>query len=125
MIRILCPSKGRWDKILTKALIPDLELVVPYNEKEKYEEIFNTLYSCDKSGDNMENFKGDTLQERIDRLIQIKNAWVQIHRLESAIENDGQPNKYIDNYIGDDEDIIQFIQQLASYIPKETLNKKI
>ena len=105
---------------LTESKVKKLE-----QEKEKYEEIFNTLYSCDKSGDNMENFKGDTLQERIDRLIQIKNAWVQIHRLESAIENDGQPNKYIDNYIGDDEDIIQFIQQLASYIPKETLNKKI
>ena len=72
----------------------------------------------------MENFKGDTLQERIDRLIQIKNAWIQTHRIESIIYNDGQPKGILDDYIADDEDIIQFVQLLASYIPEETLNEK-
>ena len=93
-------------------------------EKEKYEEIFNSLYSSDLVGKNMQNYKGDTLQERIDRLIQIKNAWIQTHRIESIIYNDGQPKGILDDYIADDEDIIQFVQLLASYIPEETLNEK-
>lgn len=34
---ILCPSRGRAKNILTKALIPDIVLVVNANEKEEYE----------------------------------------------------------------------------------------
>jgi len=105
---------------LTESKVKELE-----QEKERYEEIFNTLYSCDRAGHNMENYSGDTLQKRIDRLIQIKNALIQTHRIESIIFNDGQPKEILDGYIADDEDIIQFVQQLASYIPKETLNQKI
>lgn len=36
MIKIVCPSKGRWDNVFSKKLFPNLILVVPNNEVENY-----------------------------------------------------------------------------------------
>ena len=44
-IQIVCPSKGRASKVLTKKLVEDLIIVVPENEVAEYEEHIQNVRS--------------------------------------------------------------------------------